>query len=352
MRDVRLGEHFADGLDDVDAVFVDGVVAAVLVVRVGAVVVDGQAAAEVEVAHRGAFLHEADVDAAGLLHAGTDVADVRDLGADVVMEQAEAVEHVLVLQVVDELHELGGVQAEDAAVAAGFGPLAAGARGELHADADHGLDFEHAAAFDDHVEFAGHLDDEDAAVSEHGGEEREVDELLVLVAVADHARLRVVERAEGGDELRLAAGFESVVEIFSETGDVLHDLLLLIDLDGEDAFVLALVFGLFDRLAEARVELVDAGFQDVADADQHGHVHAAFLDAVDDVGQADRRGVLARIRGDRELALVVDVEIPGAPVVDAVKRGGILRRPMFEFIFFDVHSRTLGKPGRSRPENM
>ena len=118
VRDVRLGEQFADGLDDVDAVFVDGVVAAVLVVRVGAVVVDGEAAAEVEVAHRRAFLHEADVDAARLLHAGPDVADVRDLGADVVMEKAEAVEHVLFLEVVDELHELGGVQPEHAAVAA------------------------------------------------------------------------------------------------------------------------------------------------------------------------------------------------------------------------------------------
>ena len=259
------------------------------------------------------------------------------------MEEAEAVEHLLFLQMVDELHELCGVQAEDAAVAAGFGPLAAGARGELHADADHGLDLELAAAFDDHVELAGHLDDEDAPVSEHGGEQREVDELLVLVAIADHARLRVVERAERGDQLRLAAGFETVVELPAVAGDVLHDLLLLIDLDREDALVLAFVFGLFDGLAEARVELVDARFQDVADADQNGHVHAAFPDALHDVGQADRRGVLVRVRRDRKFALLVDVEIARAPVVDAVKRGGILRRPVFEFIFLDVHSRTPGK---------
>ena len=69
--------------------------------------------------------------------------------------------------------------------------------------------------------------------------EAEVDELLVLVAVADQAGLAGLHHGHGGDQLGLAAGLQAVVVTAAELGDLLDDLLLLVDLDREDALVLA-----------------------------------------------------------------------------------------------------------------
>ena len=62
VRDALRVEHAHDRLDHVDAVLVERVVAAVVEVRLRAVVVDREPAAEVEVAHRRALLLQVDVD--------------------------------------------------------------------------------------------------------------------------------------------------------------------------------------------------------------------------------------------------------------------------------------------------
>lgn len=117
--DVRVGDagftgDFGDGFDDVGAVFLGAVVAAGFGGAFEAVVADGEAAAEVEDAHAGAFLDEADVDAGGFGDGLADGADVGDLRALVVVEHAKAVEHAFFTKVVDDMHELGDVEAEDA----------------------------------------------------------------------------------------------------------------------------------------------------------------------------------------------------------------------------------------------
>ena len=71
----------------------------------GAVVVDRQAAAEVEVAHRRAFLDQAGVDAAGLDDAA-DVADVGDLRAEVVVEQLAGSRACFGFEAVDHIDDL------------------------------------------------------------------------------------------------------------------------------------------------------------------------------------------------------------------------------------------------------
>ena len=75
------------------------------------------------------------------------------------------------------------------------------------------------------------------------GLQGQVDELVVLVAVADEEGLGVVQVREGRDELRLAPGLQAVVVALAELRDLLDDLLLLVDLDRVDAPVGAAVSG-------------------------------------------------------------------------------------------------------------
>jgi len=80
-----------------------------------AVVVHPEAAAEVEVAHRRPLLLERHVVAAGLEHPVANVADVRDLRAEVVMQQMQAVEQLVLAQRVDQLDDLRRRKTKDAA---------------------------------------------------------------------------------------------------------------------------------------------------------------------------------------------------------------------------------------------
>src|SRR5690606_18576169 len=109
-------EGFLDGFHHVDGVFLQAVVAALLAAAPGAVVVHGEAAADVQVAEGRPLLHQVDVVAAGLADAGADVLDVGDLGTQVKVHQAQAVEHIGGLEQVHRLDQLLGVEAEEAPV--------------------------------------------------------------------------------------------------------------------------------------------------------------------------------------------------------------------------------------------
>lgn len=327
MGDSSFTGDFGDGFDDVGAVFLGTVVAAGLGGAFEAVVADGETAAEVEDAHAGAFLDEADVDAGGFGDGLADGADVGDLGALVVVEHAEAVEHAFFTKVVDDVHELGDVQAEDGGVTAGASPVAGAFGGEAEADAEGGADAHFFAALEDEFELAGHFQDHDDLEAHFLGVEGEVDELFVFVTVADDVGLRVVHVGEGGDEFGFAAGFEAVVVFAAVAGDFLDDFLLLIDLDGVNAPIDALVFGFFDGGVEAFVEFINAPAEEVAEAEEDGELGAAFAEAAGDLDEADGFGGVAVFEVHDDLAFSVDVEVAMAPLAHAIHLGAFFDAP-------------------------
>ena len=73
-------------------------------------------------------------------------------------------------------------------------------------------------ALDDQRQFVGHLHHQDAGEADFGGVEAEVDEFLVLVAVADQHRLLVAHHAHGGDQFGLGAGLQAMMVAASRTG--------------------------------------------------------------------------------------------------------------------------------------
>ena len=123
--------------DDVGRVLLERVVHRGVEVRLAAVVVDAEPAAAVQVAHRRAEAVQLDEDPARLAQRVLDGADVRDLGADVEVEQLQAVQHPDRAQLLDGGDDLGRGQAELGAVARRLHPLAGALRGEARAHADH-----------------------------------------------------------------------------------------------------------------------------------------------------------------------------------------------------------------------
>ena len=130
-RRVRHAGFVADRLDVVDdvvGVLLERVVHARFEVGLRAVVVDAEAAADVEVLQPGAQLGELGVHARRFVQRALDDADVGDLAAEVEVEQLEAVLHAARLQLLEAAHDLGDGQAELRPEAAGRLPASAAAR--------------------------------------------------------------------------------------------------------------------------------------------------------------------------------------------------------------------------------
>ena len=202
--------HRLDVVDDVVGVLLERVVHARLEIRLRAVVVDAEAAADVEVLEPGAFLHQLRVDARRFVERALDDADVRNLAAEMEVQELEAVLHAVRLQLVEPLPHLGDGQAELRAVAARRLPAAAAARRELDAHADVRPHADLARVLENQPELGVLLDDRDDAPAHLVGEHRHLDELGVLEAVADDRRL-VGRHRDDGEQLRLRPGLEAEV---------------------------------------------------------------------------------------------------------------------------------------------
>ena len=250
-----------------------------------------------------------------------------------VVQHAEALELVGLFEGVEDLDGLGEVEAEGTAVAGAFGPVAAAFGGELDAEAEDWVDAEGLAAFHDELEFRGHFEDEDDVEAELFGLKGEVDEFCVFVAVADEEGLAVVHEGEGGEEFGFGADFEAVVVLAAVFGDFFDDLLLLIDLDGVDAAVAALVALVADFLAEGFVEFLDACVEEVREAEEGWEVEVGVFgilreEPFDDLHEADFSEVAVVLEADGGFAVFIDAEEAVAPCVEAVEFFGILDGPL------------------------
>jgi hypothetical protein len=85
--------HGLDVIDDVVGVLLERVIDARLEIGLGAVIIDAETAAYVEVVQSRARLDELDIDTRRLVQRPLDDADVRDLAAKVEMEELEAILH-------------------------------------------------------------------------------------------------------------------------------------------------------------------------------------------------------------------------------------------------------------------
>ena len=125
-----------DAIDDVVRVFAERIVRRGLEIGPRPVVVDAEAAADVDVLEARAEPREFGVDLGELVDRVLDAADVVELRAGVAVHELQAVEHAVGAEHLDELEDLGREQPELRTVARGFAPAARALGRELDAHAD------------------------------------------------------------------------------------------------------------------------------------------------------------------------------------------------------------------------
>ena len=96
--------------------------------------------------------------------------------------------------------------------------MPAGLERYLKPYAEPGIDAEGLGPSQHKIQLAGHLDDDKAIEAELDGVQGKIDELFVLVAVADNAGLGILDHGYGDDELGLAPGLKAVMVAARRSG--------------------------------------------------------------------------------------------------------------------------------------
>ena len=335
-----LGADVLGGVDHVGGVLRDGVVHRAAEGGLAAVVVHAEAAAHVEVADGHPHLPQLGVDARGLLHGRLDLADIRDLAADVEVQLDHAVQQIALLQHLDGVQDFAGREAEFGVIPGAGLPLAGALGIELGAQADEGLDLELLGHLEDQRQLGHLLDGDDHLASGLAGQQGHADEGFVLVAVAEHQGLRVQIQAEGDHQFGLGACLHAVVVLVAGTNDLLDHFLRLVGLHRVDALVAALIAELDDGVPEGLVDLDHSVGQHLREPQIHRSPDALLLQVLDDLVDIAAQGFILG-GSDLEMAFGVDAEVAAPPLADSVQGRGILDRPVLH-----GHPRGLLKPGR------
>ena len=83
------------------------------------------------------------------------------------------------------------------------------------------------------------LNDQDDCLAQFDAEHGHLDELRVLVPVANYEAADLILQRQAGEQLRLAADFEPEIKRLARVENFLHDLAELVHLDREHAAVTA-----------------------------------------------------------------------------------------------------------------
>src|SRR6478735_1184684 len=293
---------------DVGRVLFELVVFGCVKVGLGAVVVDRETAAHVDVAHLAAELGQLHIDVRRFLHRVLDGDDARDLAADMEVQQLQAVEHVALGQAIDDLDHLRGGEPEFGAVARGICPTADALGRQLGANAEQRLDAELLGGSEYDVDLLQALEHDDDGLVELLRQERGLDVAGVLVPVADDQTADLLHGSECDQKLWLGARLEAEVPLPAARDHFLHQVALLVDLDREHAAINARVLVLGDRFLKRFVDQLDAMTNDVGEANQQRQLEAARFQVLGQLEQVDRLALLGAGR-DLDVAPRVDVKV-------------------------------------------
>jgi len=117
-----LGTHVSHNLHHVTGKLRNGIIAGRMEIRLGTVIIHGQAAAHVQRAQRGALLHQVHVNADRLRQPLAHHGNIWNLGPLMIMEQLQAIQRIHLLQLIHHIHHLGCVQPENGLIPRGFLP--------------------------------------------------------------------------------------------------------------------------------------------------------------------------------------------------------------------------------------
>ena len=324
MRQAGIVAHLLQRPDHVVGVFLQGIVHRGLGAGERAVVVHAQAAAHVHVFDGRAQPPELHVKPRRLVHRLLHPADARHLRADVKVQQPQRIEHARIPQARHGLDDLRRRKPELRAVPARILPLALARGRQLAPQSNQRPDIHASRRFQQQLQLAGLLDHDEHPPAQLAPQQRQLDELAILVAVADDQPLDILQHGQHRVQLRLRARLQPPAKLAAELDDFLHHLPLLVHLDRIDPEVVALVAGFLARNREAPGNLRHAPAQDVREAKQQRRVHAAPAQLVAQITQVDGEPA---VRQRLDAPARVDPEEAASPAVHPVQARGVGHAP-------------------------
>ena len=130
-------------------------------------------------------------------------------------------------------------------------------------------------------------------------------------------------------ELGLGTGFQAQIVTLAMADDFLHHGSHLVDLDGEDDEMLALVVVFLFGFAEAFIGLLDAVVQYVGESQQHGCGHVACRQAVNHLLEIYLHAVL--LGRHIHVSLLIDAEVAYSPALYVVQLFRVFYSPFLHF---------------------
>lgn len=300
--------EFFEHTDHDTGVIVHVVVDRAGIARVGTVVVDTQATADVDVIDRQVQGAQFTVVTDRFLETMLIVGQVGNLRTHVEVQQTDALIQAGVTEALNHRDQLRGRQAELGLLATGIGPLARCQRRQAHAQTDLRLDLELGRFFDHQRHFRLFLDDDEHVVAQLLAHQRQTNELTVLVTVADNGPALWRQR-QYRQQFRLGTGLKADGHVLGGD-DVFHHRFLLVDLDRVQRGVLALVLQARDVGVKRTGQLAHAVLQDVWETHQQRQRQAALAQLVDLLVQIDRCAARP-VGADFDAAGLVDCEVTG-----------------------------------------
>src|SRR5690606_16485506 len=328
MLDAARIAHAGDAVHDIARVLVHRVVHRRLEIRVAAVVVDAEPAADIDVLQARAHELELRVHVRELVDRVFDAANVLQLASRVTVNELEAIEHAVRFQRLDELQDLAHEQAELRLLARGAAPAAGAFARELHAYADARADLILLRVTQHERELLEVLDHRDDRAAELRREDDRLDIAVVLESVADdHAVGRAFRHRHHREQLGLRSGLKTEAVFLTVAVHLFHDEALLIHFDGEDGAIAILVVVFLYRAGERFVQTAEAMPQDVGEAHDDRCRQIARVQTLDDFEQIDLRVRLC-IGTHDDVPSLIDAEVPLAPFGHLVEIERIFDAPL------------------------
>ena len=292
MRHVGFVAHGLNRVNHVASIFFQRIVHAGFKVRLGTVVVNSEATTHVKVFQPSAATGELGIDASCFIEGRFDLTDIRDLAAQMEMQQREAVFHPTLLEFIKSHQNFVGSQTELRTIPARGLPTACSSRRQFHSHSDLRSDIEFLCVLQNQFQFRVLFYDRNYVPANLLSQQRHFDELGVLETVADDGRLSLGHR-HNGQEFRLAACLETESKFTPVLDDLLNDLSLLIHLDRVNAGVVPFVAVFLDRIAERFVQNSKAIANDSVETQQHRNIQPSHLKSLDQFFQVHGPGRIA-----------------------------------------------------------
>ena len=326
MRHARFVAHVLRVIDDVVRIFLERVVDTRFEVRLRTVVVDAKAAAHVEKLEPcRAVAPQFRIEPRRFGDRAFHLADIRDLAAQMEVQQLETIRHSEQLQLFERLHHFRGAETELRAIPAGRFPAPRTAACQLRANPDRRAHTDTLRVLGDQRQLGILLDHRDDLAPDLLGQHRHLDVLVVFEAVTDDGSV-VIGQRHHSQQFRLRTRFEAEFIGLAELQHLFHNLALLIHLDGVNTAVPAVIFVLPDRHIEGVVQFAQAVLQNLCKAHQNRKVDAPQNQRIDQLLQIDR-AVRLFLGVHEQLPAVADRKISLAPARNVVQLACILRGP-------------------------